>query len=115
MIVYYIGSDNPVASVFWTDWAGNLIDFSTGYTFTVKVGTTDALTTNFTKTTGITGAVGSLTSVPQVANLSIQWATVAELNTLTAGLYLLQITALNVADSRQRLMQLILEVKSVLT
>lgn len=115
MVEFFIGSDNPALSIFWRDWTGALVDFSSNYSFVTKVGTTDGSTTSFTKATGHTGAVGSLTATPQVPNLTIAWDTSGELNTLTAGLYLVQIQATNTGDNRQRFMQLIMEMKSVLT
>jgi hypothetical protein len=111
VVKYFKGSDGPPTPVFWRDWTGQLVDFSSGWTFVVKVGTTDAVSTSFTKNTGITGAVGSLDAKPPVPNITIAWATSGELNSLSPGVYLVQIQATNVSD---RFMQFLMEVAATL-
>ncbi len=79
---------------------GTLIDLSTGYTFSLKV-YDSAGVAFFTKTTGITGAAGSLTT--PTANVSIAWATSGELNLITtAGFYEFRVVATRTADSKTR-------------
>lgn len=68
-------------------------DFSTGWTFQVKVapaGTYNSAVGGFTKTTGIVGGTGGVT---------VQWATSGELNSLTAGLYDVELRARNAANA----------------
>jgi hypothetical protein len=91
---YTQGSDLPDYAVQWLDQNGDLIDFSTGWTFQCKVGTPGAAAA-ITKSTGITGASTS-------PNVSVEFATTAELNTLTPGTYTVQIKATRTSDSRDR-------------
>ena len=97
---YTIGDELGDGSLYWLDGDGALINFTTGYTFSLKVyDSTD--TAFFTKTTGMTGAAGSLTT--PTPNLVVAWATSAELSTITtAGLYPLRIVATRTADSKTR-------------
>lgn len=75
-LVYLSNAEYPSAQLTWKDSAGNLIDFSTGYTFTVKLAQNG--TTVVTKTAGITGAATA-------PNVTIAWD-LAELN-ITPGVY----------------------------
>lgn len=92
-VTYRSGAELPDLAIEWRDRDGNLIDFSSGWTFTVKVGTD--LATAFTKTTGITGAATS-------PNVLVQWATSGELSTLAAGQYRIELTARRTSDSKDR-------------
>lgn len=99
---YTIGDELGDLGVFWRDTYGNLIDFSSGYTFSLKVYDSTG-TAWFTKTTGMTGAAGSDTTDPKTPNLTVAWATSAELTTITTtGTYPLRITATRSADSKTR-------------
>lgn len=75
---YMADSEAPSVPLEWKDYAGNLIDFSSGYTFTVQLVDTDGVK-RLTKTSGI---VGSATS----PNVVITWAN-GELAALAAGAY----------------------------
>lgn len=98
---YYTGDELGDAGLYWRDGTGNLIDFTSGYTFSLKVYDHDGTTVLFTKTTGITGATGSLT-VP-TPNVVIAWSTTLELTTITtAGDYQLRLTATRTADGKTR-------------
>ena len=90
-VSYTAGSNRPVTSLWLTDDNDALIDLSTGYTFTVRVGTGNVLT--FAKTSGITGAAGSGTETSGTANLTITWATSGELIALTPGRYQMDVVA----------------------
>ena len=94
---YVAGAELADLEVTWTDSDGTIIDFSSGYTFSLKVGAAGQ-TASFTKTTTITGAATA-------PNLTVAWATSGELNSLTAGGYTLQITATRTSDSKTRIMQ----------
>ena len=52
---YIIGAELPDLPITWQDSAGDIIDFSTGWTFTLKLGTAGNPAV-LTKTTGISGA-----------------------------------------------------------
>ena len=92
---YTIGDSLADLSIYWTADDGSYRDFSTGWTFQVKVGNENGVT--FTKTTGITGAAGSST----VASIVIAWATTNELSTITtAGDYYCQVRATRTADGK---------------
>lgn len=87
---YARSAERPSAQLWLFDDDGTLIDFSSGYTFSLKVGTrgTAAL---LTKTDGITGAAGAGTEPTGTANVAIAW-TAGELD-LTPGTYTWQLTA----------------------
>lgn len=106
MIDYIVGADLPNLAVTWKDSSGNVIDYSSGYTFAAKVGHRG--TTSFTKTTGITGAATS-------PNVLVQWANTGELNSLAPGIYVLEIIATETATTKQRKYQTRLNMKATLT
>lgn len=92
-IEYYKGAELPNVDITWLDSDGNVINFSSGYTFTVKVGTSGQAAI-LTKTSGITG----LAAAP---NIVIAWTT-DELN-ITPGAYDLDIIARETATSKDRI------------
>ena len=102
MTSYIQGSDLPDLAVSWLDAAGAVIDFATGHTFEVRVGAAGSAAA-FVKSTGITGAATA-------PNLTVQWATSGELNSLTAGVYELQIIATRTSDARARILSDTLQV-----
>jgi hypothetical protein len=91
---YVQGADLPDLTFTWYAQDGTLIDLSTGYTFSLKIGNPGSAAL-ITKTTGITGAATD-------PNVTIAWATSGELNTLAPGSYALQLQATRTADSKQR-------------
>lgn len=93
-VIYYKGSAGSDLDVFWEDSDGSLLDLSAGYTFRLTVAKFGAPTA-FTKTTGLFGATGDLTTDPQQPNLRVQWASdpSQELGTLEAGAYILHFLA----------------------
>lgn len=88
-IRYHSSAERPSLELWLEDDDGTLIDFSSGYTFSVKIGTIAA--TLLTKTTGITGAAGSGSEPSGAPNLTVAW-TAGELD-ITPGAYTLQVTA----------------------
>lgn len=101
MLEYYTGDELGDAGLYWRDGNGALIDFTSGYTFSLRIYDHDGSTVLVTKSTGITGAAGSLT-VP-TPNVTVAWATTAELTSITTpGDYQLRLTATRVADSKTR-------------
>lgn len=91
---YIQGSDLPDLAIEWTDQAGNVIDYSSGHTFELRIGDPGS-TPLITKTTNITGAAAT-------PNVTIAWATSGELNTLPPGSYEADLIATRTVDSKQR-------------
>lgn len=89
---YIKGAALPNFTDTWTDFDGNTINFSTGYTFIGRIyDPTDEVLWS-TKTTGFTGAATS-------PNISISWD-VDELD-LNPGNYIFFITATRTSDSKK--------------
>ena len=89
----------PALTVAWSDANGNLIDFSSGYTFTVKIALASAPSAVLvSKTTGITGAATS-------PNITVDWST-TDWSTLTAAangtLYVAHLYARRTSDTKDR-------------
>lgn len=95
-VPYTQGAELPDLTFEWRDSTGALIDFSSGYTFVLKLGTPGQAAV-LTKSTGITGAATN-------PNVTVVWATSGELNTLTPGVYTLQLIATRSSDSKQRIL-----------
>jgi hypothetical protein len=87
---YHKNAERPAAELWWNDDDGTLIDFASGYTWSLKIGVVGS-TALLTKTTNITGAAGSGTEPDGTPNVVITW-TAGEL-ALTAGSYTWQLTA----------------------
>jgi hypothetical protein len=98
-IHYYRTAERPSISLWWQDDNGALIDFSTGYTFTWKLGVTLGAAATFTKSTGITGAVGSGVSPSGVPNIVIGF-TAGELDAIVGGYYTWQLRATTASVDR---------------
>lgn len=81
-LVYLSSSEYPSVQLTWKDSTGAVIDFSSGYTFTVILSIDGAAA--LTKTSGISGSATA-------PNITINWSA-GELN-LTAGLYQLFVIA----------------------
>jgi hypothetical protein len=82
--IYRADQETPSFAVAWSDRDGNLIDFSTGYTFELKLVHRTTGTLALTKTSGITGAATS-------PNIIAAWSS-GEL-AITPGPYRVHITA----------------------
>ncbi len=107
----FIG-DEDTLDVWWTI-SGDLIDYSSGYTFVGKLSAAATpATIVFTKTTGFTGAVGSGTEYDGVPNLVVAWATTGELNSVTPGRYLWEVVATKTSDSSQSTLHVSLVMKA---
>jgi len=100
-ITMYNDQELPSLSLAWTDDTGALIDFSAGWTFTVKLARSTApAATLLVKTTGITGSSGSTGS-----NLVIDWSTTdwAGLEAAVNGsFYVVHVAARRTADTKDR-------------
>jgi hypothetical protein len=81
---YFKNAERPVAELWIRDKAGTLIDFSTGYTFVLKIGHPD-LTALLSKSSGIAGAAGAGVEPTGTPNVVVTW-TAGELN-LTPARY----------------------------
>lgn len=112
MLTYYRTAERPDIKLWLLDDDGALIDFSTGYTFTFKLGRVGAAAV-FTKTTGITGAAGSGTENDGVPNVVLSFAA-AELDTVPVGLHSWQLRAAT-AGSVDRVYQGRLSLQDVIT
>ncbi len=110
-LVYHRTAERPDIKMWLQDDDGDLIDFSSGYTFTFKLGSRGN-TAEFTKTTGITGAAGSGTEPDGTPNLTLTF-TAAELDNEPAGRYTWQIRATN--NSLDRVFQGPFELRDVIT
>lgn len=85
-LTYIANVENPETHLIWKDPTGTLIDFSSGFTFTVKL--TQEGQTKLTKTSGIYGAA-------TVPNIRISWD-VDELE-IAPGVYQLWVYARDAA------------------
>ena len=90
MVSYHQGAERPALSLWLHDDDGDLIDFSSGYTFEFKIGSPGE-TAALTKTTGIAGAAGAGTEPDGTPNVTVTWAE-DELD-LTPGTYGWQLKA----------------------
>ena len=106
-LTYYQGSDLPDSALTLRDRNEAIIDFSNGYTFSVKVGLPGHAAL-FTKTSGITGAATD-------PNVTIAWSTTGELNDLDIGTYSVQLIARRTLDDKHRIFQVPLSVLGSVT
>jgi len=90
-LTYYRTAERPDIRLWLLDDNGTLVDYSTGYTFTFKIGIRGQAA-DLTKTTGITGAAGTGTETSGTPNVTIAF-TAGELDALAAGRYHWQLRA----------------------
>jgi hypothetical protein len=89
-VSYFTSAERPALELWVLDDDGTLIDFSSGYTFSFKIGN-PGVTALLTKTTGIAGAAGAGTAPTGTPNVVVTW-TAGEL-ALASGTYAWQLTA----------------------
>ncbi len=89
---YFSTAERPALQMWLFDDAGSLIDFSSGYTWSFKIGTAGS-TALLTKTASIAGAAGAGTEPTGTPNVVVTW-TAGEL-ALAAGTYQWQLKATN--------------------
>ncbi len=89
---YFSTAERPALQMWLQDDAGTLIDFSSGYTFSLKIGVAGS-TALLTKTSSIAGAVGAGVEPTGTPNVVVTW-TAGEL-ALTPGQYQWQLKATN--------------------
>ncbi len=87
---YYQGAERPALKLWLLDDDGTLIDFSTGYTFELKIGLVGQAAL-LTKTSGIVGAAGAGVEPTGTPNVTVSW-TSGEL-AITVGAYSWQLKA----------------------
>ena len=93
IVHYYRTAERPDVQFWLRDSAGNLVDFSSGYTFEFKLGQQGSAAT-FTKSSGITGAAGSGVPPPGVGTPNVTMTfTAAENDGLVVGTTTWQIKA----------------------
>lgn len=86
----------PADAIDWLDGpTGATIDFSTGWTFTVKLCSAGTKTAALTKTSGITGAA-------TLPNVTIDWSTTDFVGITTGVIYDMYIYARRGVDSKDR-------------
>lgn len=88
-LTYHRSAERPSAKLWLFDDDGTLIDFSSGYTFSLKIGLPGSAAL-LTKATNIAGAAGAGTEPDGTPNVVVNW-TSGELN-LTPGRYSWQLT-----------------------
>lgn len=89
-VTYAKTADRPALKLWLLDDDGSLIDFSSGWTFSFKIGTPGSAAL-LTKTSGITGAAGAGTEPTGTPNVTVTWSA-GEL-ALTPNAYSWQLTA----------------------
>jgi hypothetical protein len=109
-VSYHSTADRPALELWLQDDDGNLIDFSSGYTFVFKIGVPGS-TALLTKSSGIAGAAGAGTEPTGTPNVVITW-TAGEL-AIAAGIYTGQLTA--TTSSLDRVFTFPFEIVSVVT
>lgn len=85
-----VGTELPDQPFEWKDLNGNVIDFSSGHTFSFRIGAA----TPFVKSSGITGAATS-------PNVTVSFSA-GELDAITPGVYLGELHARRTSDSKDR-------------
>lgn len=92
-VEYYQGAELPDVALTWTDEVTGLIDFSSSWTFTLRVGHSGEVAL-LEKTAGITGAATA-------PNVIIAWAA-GELDVLAPDTYDADIEAKNVSGKDRK-------------
>lgn len=100
-VVYTAGAELPALALTWRDPDGDIIDLSTGWTFSLRIDTSPVTE----KTSGITGA-------DTAPNVTIAWAA-GELD-VTPGTYDCQLWARRTADSLDRVFPFALDIRGAI-
>ena len=101
-VEYRQGASLPDLAISWLSVEQVLIDFSTGYTFELKVGKPGKIAL-VSKTSGFTGYAGD-------PNVVVEWSA-NELDTLPGGIYQAELVATRTSDSKKRVLPFTLEMK----
>lgn len=105
-VTYIAGAELPDLAITWRASNGDVIDFSSGWTFTVKVGKPWG-EAEIVKTNGVTGAAAA-------PNVTVAWAA-GELDGLDPGDYDLEVLARRMSDNKDRAMKATLRIAAALT
>lgn len=92
-ITYIQGAELPDVEITWKDSDGEVIDFSTGWTFTVRIGVLGQAAV-LEKTAGVVGTGAA-------PNVLISW-TAVELENIPVNTYALQVIARHTASGKDR-------------
>jgi len=84
----------------WRDSAGDIVDFSSGYTFALTCYKNGV--SQFTKSTGITGAATN-------PNLTVNWASTGEVGDLDPGTYVVHVVATSSGETRSATVTLVVK------
>ena len=99
--------NSPQATFRWLDSQGNVIDFSSGYTFRLSL----SQPPNAAKLVKTSGIAGFNPSTPTGPNLVVGWSG-GELSVLSPGRWTMQITAVKVSNGSSRTMTGVLVIDS---
>lgn len=91
LLIYYRTAERPDLKLWLLDSDGDLIDYSSGYTFEFKLGKPGSAAA-FTKTSGITGGAGAGSEPSGTPNITLTF-TAAELDNVAAATYTWQLKA----------------------
>jgi hypothetical protein len=110
-LVFHVTAERPDLKFWLLDDDGELIDFSTGYSYTFKIGTLGSAAV-FTKTSGITGSAGSGTEPTGEPNILMTFVA-GELAAVPPRSYRWQLVA--TSSSLDRVFQGRIEIRNVIT
>jgi|SRR5262245_52904507 len=102
-IDYVPGAELPDIPLTWRDSTGQPINFASGYTFTLRLGTPSTTT----KSSGITGAATA-------PNITVS-LTAGEWDAVPVGQWQAQLWARRTSDSKDRVMPLVVNVNPAIT
>jgi hypothetical protein len=110
---YHKTASLPSSKLWLLDDDNTLIDLSTGYTFSFKIGANGS-TAIVTKTSGLTGAAGAGAEPDGTPNITIVWDD-AELGSEAPGQYVWQLTATATSGGKDRVFDGVFEILDVIT
>jgi hypothetical protein len=110
---YHTTASLPSSELWLLDDDGTLIDFATGYTFSLKIGHKGSAAI-LTKTTGITGATGAGVEPTGTANIVVAWDD-AEFGSKTPGPYTWQLKCTATSGGKDRVFEGRFELMDVIT
>jgi hypothetical protein len=110
---YHTTASLPSSGTWLLDDDGALIDFATGYTFSLKIGHKGSAAI-LTKTTGITGATGAGVEPTGTPNVVFAWSD-AEFAGKTPGPYTWQLTCTATSGGKDRVFEGRFELMDVIT
>ena len=110
---YHSSASLPNVELWLQDDDGTLVDFSSGYTFSLKIGAKGAAAV-LTKSSGITGAAGSGSEPDGTANVTIAWSD-GELANIDPGPYTWQLTCTATSGGKDRVFEGQIKILDVIT